>query len=188
MANTSALAQQIMQDQSTYTPVDKNQKKSEWERMLAMLLASQKTDAGTMAGFGLGTLLSKGLNVLKENYDARGYLKDVLANENPERRQEILAQINQSDPKQYAYIMKQAKEKGYDWAGGATPQPAPNAPQQDLSGINPGASAVQQYAQGLLGNETAFNPENTVETPFALNPDDWDDKFDIMKRLRWGGR
>ena len=146
-----------------------------------MLLASQKMDWGTMAGFGLGKLLRDGFNSWKGRYDARDEIKGSLAGKSPEEQERQLKLMQEYNPAMYQNVMKYEDQ----WRA---PSNTANSPPPDLPSINQDAHALKQ---GLLGSETAFSPENTVEQPFSLNTDNWNDKFNLeeaIRRLGWGGR
>lgn len=49
----------------------RNDKKSNWEKLIAQMAMAQKTDPGTMAGFALGKLLRQGYDTWLDNLRAR---------------------------------------------------------------------------------------------------------------------
>lgn len=131
-----------------------------------MLLASQKMDWGTMAGFGLGKLLRDGFNSWKANYDARGFINDKLLGANPEERERMLGYLKENNPDQYNLVMNRYGDR---WQTPAQTATTGDNAQPDLSGINPDARAMTT-ARALFGNpETAFNSRE-VETPFGTPP------------------
>ena len=80
MPTTQEIAMQMRNfgnlDPTRNDPANNNGKKSEWEKLLAQMAMAQKMDARTMAGFALGKLLRQLFDNWKENFDARGDLKN----------------------------------------------------------------------------------------------------------------
>lgn len=157
MALQNIIKQQIQQKGNTYSQGAPSGK-SEWEKIIAQMLAAQKMDSGTMAGFALGKLLRSAFDDWKENYDARGDLNRLMEIADPQERARRWAFLQQVNPEQAARTQKYADKRGFDLNGG---------------GGNPQA----ELAQGLLSGGAA-------EQLGGMNDLDWEERLRQMGLMR----
>lgn len=163
MANQLSALTQYPQQNGMRPIGQQDQKKdqTEWQRILSMLLASQKMDWGTMAGFGLGKLLRDGFDTWKGNYDARGFINDKLVGASPEERERMLSFLKENNPDQYNRVVGRYGDR---WQS----SPTGNSAQPDLSGINPNPSASQRAREGILGNPAELLSQSNIPSPETL--------------------
>ena len=143
-------------------PQEQDDKKNEWQRILAMLAMANQMDWRTMAGFGLGRLLNQYAVRQKEKVDSRGDMKERLAIANPDERQELLNNIQQSD--RHFYNRLQKNPDYADWFTNSSSQPTQSTP-------NEVSSSLQRYAQELEKRENPYLGESYLdETAGAFQP------------------
>ena len=126
---------------------EQDDKKNEWQRMLAMLAMANQMDWRTLAGFGIGRLLNQYATRQKEKVDSRGDMKTRLSMAKPDERQELLNNIQQSDTHFYNRLRKNPAYA--DWFSDSASQPTQPA-QNEVS------SSLQQYAKELDKRENPY--------------------------------
>lgn len=161
--NFGAAVQQAMQN--GMKPIggqEQDDKKNEWQRILAMLAMANQMDWRTLAGFGLGRLLNQYAVNQKEKVNSRGDMKTRLSTASPEERQELLKNIQQSDLPFYNRLQNNPAYS--DWFSNSTSQPTQSAP-------NEVSSSLQRYAQELGKRENPYLGESYLdETAGAFQP------------------
>ena len=165
------------------TPV--NTKKSPMELLIAQQAMAQKADANTMVGFALGKLLRGLFDDWKERYDARGTL-NRMAEMDPNKRNEILAFLEKYNPPQHQRMQEYLAKNNGTWDGwNNSPQntaaPTIQTPQQDNSGVNSNARAVQQTTANLLGDTDFW----TQRTQMTNTDDDWNKWRNLFNGVGW---
>ena len=194
--------------QASGSPARQNQGQSPFEQMMTRLAMANNMDWRTLLGFGTGRLLRGLFDDWKANYNARGYVKEYLADLNPKERGEALTKLEQSNPDLYQHTLKYLDKLGID--SSSTPQntsniAAPITPpsvqtqqQPEFSGVNPNARAVQQATQKLLGDTDFLKQRGLItDEPFKLTNAPWQDDAnwnqykwssvdDALKSLRTG--
>ncbi len=168
MANQNNLIQYALQN-GNINPEPQDDKKNEWQRILAMLSMSDKMDWQTMAGFGLGKLLRDYAINQRDKVVTRGNIKNQLFTSNdPKEIQDMLEAARKQGESYYQRLMSEGAERGLPWANPST-QPTPETP-------------ASQPAQMLLGyaDKLANNANQPiVNQPFQAPSDDY------MNQERW---